>query len=199
MITPCERRQEPHMSASGTHGRVAPDTQFGTIQASGGRVRVRSAWNSVTCGSIIAAWVLLASRTDAQVDSIPRLPSALREPAVITTQCFRDARILSHLEECRLILEPHREELEEYNRRITRFCKSLVAFDARQRSAARQGRLTWEHYERLKAQIAAALVECDPRDGDYFAPYRARFREYSAAMKLHHAKRNAIRRRPATL
>lgn len=138
------------------------------------------------------AVLLVVASSICMAQEIPKLPATVQAPAAIGLECFKNAKTLPVLEGCRLAVETVRQTNEEYNARIQRFCRSLLGFDASLRAKAASGKLAWEDYEEIKVGVANELTECDAQQGDYFAPYRARVREYRAAMEYHGTQREAI-------
>jgi len=125
-------------------------------------------------------------------ESIPKFPNNIETPNQIGYSCISDATNFPSLEVCRANIENARDHAEEYNIRIKRFCDSIVSADARLRSRAKSRKLSWDNYEIFKVEIRNVLIECDESKGDYYAPYRARIREYKQGIALIKTKRKAI-------
>lgn len=133
-----------------------------------------------------------ASIANADPKQLPKLPSSVVAPTAITLNCIDGAKTLPALDLCRANFETVREYAEEYNQRIKRFCNSLNNFDSQLRTKALAKKLSWKDYDEIKINILAELEECNPDIGDYYAPYRARMREYKQALKQHDVRREAI-------
>ena len=138
------------------------------------------------------AWPALLANTASGTEELPSLPSTITPPSALTLKCIQEAKTFPDLEVCRTAAEQVRDLSEEYNKRITRFCDSLLKHDETLRSKAKQGRLKWSDYEELKQQIQSALDECDPWTGDYFSAYRARISEYRRTIELYKSARESI-------
>jgi len=138
---------------------------------------------------IVACFVGLSSAAE---EKVPTLPITVIPPKALTLACIDAARTLPALDYCRATFEAARGEAEEYNKRIARFCKSLISFDAKLREKASKRRITWDDYEDLKEVITSELQECDAKVGDYYAPYREQIRVYKQAIDLVRSRRDAI-------
>lgn len=142
---------------------------------------------------IAAAVALMLTLSAVKVrGEVPRLPETVVTPDPLTLKCVTDARTLPALELCRAAAESARAITEEYNVRILRFCDSLLRVDGKLRHKAQQGRLKWQDYEELKEDIQVELGECDLDNGDYYAPYRARMREYRQVIEHIPKRRESI-------
>lgn len=142
--------------------------------------------------AILACALFAANAVNAGPEQLPKLPSTVVPPSEITLACINASNTLPALDICRANFETAREHAEEYNQRIWRFCNSLTRFDAKLRSKALANKLSWDDYDDLKENILAELEECNADTGDYYAPYRARIREYKRALELIKARRDAI-------
>ncbi|MBU1308680.1 MAG: hypothetical protein KKE30_03990 [Gammaproteobacteria bacterium] len=125
-------------------------------------------------------------------DALPRLSEAVSSPTPLTLKCVTDSKILPNLDFCLVAAESARAIIEDYNHQIRRFCDSLLRFDNKLRNKAKQGLLGWQDYEELKETIQTELDECDPVKGDYYAPYRARMREYRQIIEHIPKRRQSI-------
>lgn len=136
--------------------------------------------------------LLLTSTALMAQEQIPVLPDTIKPPETIEYACIAKAQTFPQLEICRAEMENLREHNEEYNKRIKRFCDSLLRFDGKLRKKASLGKLSWDDYEDLKHEINTTLNECNEKKGDHYAPYRARIREYKKGMNLIDVKKKAI-------
>lgn len=125
-------------------------------------------------------------------EKVPTLPPTVTPPKALTLTCIDAAKTLPALDFCRATFEAAREEAEEYNKRIARFCRSLIIFDSKLRDKASNQRISWDDYEDLKDTITSELQECDASGGDYYAPYREQIRVYKQAIDLVKSRRDAI-------
>lgn len=140
----------------------------------------------------ILMFLMLCTNTATGKEKLPSLPDNVVPPNALTLKCIQEAKTFPALEVCRSVAEAVRDSSEEYNKRITRFCDSLLKHDGTLRLKATQGRLSWDDYEELKLEIQNELNECRPETGDHFSDYRARIREYRSAISLYKLARESI-------